>query len=349
MKNTMYNITKAVLSIIIIALIVISCEKEKPSNNKPYPYTDSGFYFVNEGNFTWGNGTLSFFSLDSLKVYNKVFSTVSGMPLGDIPIRVNEYLGRLYIIVNNSGRVEILDTNSGTYYGSIEGLVSPRDIAFLGEGKAVISSLYSDSLTLVNIIDNEILSYINIGCSSECIQTGNDYIFVSNWSDGNKIVVLDLNTLDIVKTIDVVKEPSDMLIDKDGNLRVICSGGYMNDEFPALISIDMESLEVISSLNFPDKDCSPSELVINNTLDTMYYLNGGIYRITYNATSIPEDSFIESDQRNLYRLGYNRAGDKLIVTDAVDYVQKGYIYLYSATGQEIFKAKTNIIPGKISN
>jgi len=349
MKAIKINSPSCTLLMLAVALILIACEKEEVDPGRAYPYNNNGFYFVNEGNFTWGNGSLSFFSYDSLEVYNNTFTGLTNKDLGDIPIRVKTYLDKLYIIVNNSGRIEIIDKDNATHTGTFDGLVSPRDIAFLGNEMALVSSLYSDSLTLVNLNTYSVESYINIGCSSECILVEANKIFVSNWSDGNKIIVLDGSSLDIVEIITVTREPADMVIDKAGILRVLCSGGYMNDEFPAIIGIDTENFEIVSNIQFPIKNINPTELVINSSLDTLYFLNSDIFRMAYNASSIPENPFIESDLRNLYRLGFDRENGSLFVSDAVDYVQKGYIYLYSAEGEEIFKGKADIIPGKMSN
>ncbi len=350
MKQTFIKVLKTGILLLLINIILVSCEDNEPDKFKgPFPYSDSGFYFVNEGNFTWGNGSLSFFSYDSLEIYNRVFNKASGLALGDIPLRVISENERLYVVVNNSGRIVVLDKTNAGYIGSIEGLISPRDFKSLDDGYGLVSSLYSDSLTVVNTNSLSISSYINIGCSSECILVYGDYIFVSNWSEGDKLIVLDRLTLQVVKSIKVVKEPSEMIIDKAGKLRVLCSGGYMNEEFPALISINPVLLEVNATMRFNNKNTMPSELIINSSLDTLYYLNGGIYRMAYTDNELPAEAFIESDQRNLYRLSFDQNHFSIVVSDAVDYVQKGYIYLYSTSGKELFNGRADIIPGKISN
>ena len=64
------------LSLISLALLFTSCVKEiNPvidGIDKTY-LSGQGVFVINEGNFRAGNGSLSFFSYDSVKLYNNIF------------------------------------------------------------------------------------------------------------------------------------------------------------------------------------------------------------------------------------------------------------------------------------
>ena len=70
-----------------------------------------GVFILNEGNFKSGNGSLSFFSYDSSKLYNNTFLSINQRPLGDVPYSMNIGGSRAYIVVNNSGKIEVVDRN----------------------------------------------------------------------------------------------------------------------------------------------------------------------------------------------------------------------------------------------
>jgi hypothetical protein len=63
-----------------------------------------GAFIINEGNFRWGNGSLSFYSYDSSRIYNSVFESVNNRPLGDVPFSLAESENSLFIVVNNSAK-----------------------------------------------------------------------------------------------------------------------------------------------------------------------------------------------------------------------------------------------------
>jgi len=44
-----------------------------------------GVFIINEGNFGNGNGSISFFNIDSLEIYNEIFYTANNRPPGDVP------------------------------------------------------------------------------------------------------------------------------------------------------------------------------------------------------------------------------------------------------------------------
>jgi len=249
-----------------------------------------------------------------------------------------------YIIINNSGRLEIIDLISLESVASVNGLVSPRNILLLPGNEAIISSLYSDSLTIINTLTHDITGYKNIDRSSEDMLLSGNNVFISNWSGGNTITVLDYTMMDIKGVINVVAEPGEMVIDKNNNIWVLCSGGYMNDENPALLRIDPLTLEVSKTIIFDDKNSSPKELCINSSGNMLYYINKDIFKFDITSDVIETGPIISADGRHLYSLEHDHKKNMLLVTDAVDYQQNGYVYIYDDEGNEINSILGGIIP-----
>ena len=121
----------------------------------------------------------------------------------------------------------------------------------------------------------------------------------------------------------------------------------MTDEYPALYCIDPETNQVIKVLEFSEKNSFPGELTINASKDTLYYLNGDLYKAAISSVTLPEEPFIVADMRNLYRMSINKTNNNIIISDAVDYMQSGYVYIYTGDGDEIIMIKGDIIPGRV--
>ncbi|MBK6410851.1 MAG: hypothetical protein IPF78_14360 [Flavobacteriales bacterium] len=79
--------------------------------------------------------------------------------------------------------------------------------------------------------------------------------------------------------------------------------------------------------------------------DTLYYLNGGAYRMAITDSSLPVAAFVPADGRNLYALGVDPVDGTIYLSDAIDYVQRGMIYRYRPDGSLLNTFHAGTIPG----
>jgi len=343
---------RKIFYIIIIGLL-FSCEDERFGliQDTRQTYLDgSGFFIVNEGNFTHSSGSVSFYSFDSSKIYNNIFYEANNRPLGDVPVSfsMNDTLG--YVIVNNSSKIEVVSLKTFKSKDVITGFPSPREMHIFGDDWAYVSDLYSDSLTLVDLKNHAIAGGIELGRSSQTMVSASGKVFIANWSqlahpqiENNMIMITDAENHKLIDSIRVTKEPNSMVVDQHENVWVLCSGGYENEERPALLRIDSETHSVSQRFNFENKNSNPSELAINGSGDTLYFLNEDVYKMPVDAGELPAQPFIDQNQRLFYAMGL--VGDYIAVSDAIDYQQKGIVYLYSRAGAEVDSMRAGIIPG----
>lgn len=330
--------------------LLVSCMKE------PNPVTvhstdsylgGSGVFIVDEGNFRSGNGSLSFYSYDSAKVFNDVFLDVNERPLGDIPYSMTISGNNGYIVVNNSGKIEIVQSNDLKSVKTISGLISPRYINFVKTGKAYISSLYSDSLAVFDATLGGITGYIDVKHSSEMVLSLYPKAYAARWVGDNKIIVINTENDEVTDSIEVGMEPESMVIDRFENLWVLCNGGWQRDHYAELIAISTASNTIVKRFTFPSKDDSPTCLQIDSSGETLYYLLGGVRKMTINETELPQNDFIGSGDRTFYKLGINPANGDIFISDVADYQQKGYVLLYKKEGTFLGAMQAGIIPGSL--
>lgn len=343
----MKNLNKALLIICQVLLVVSinSCEKDSPDAKSISILESNGFFVVNEGNFNSGNSSLSFFSYDSVKVNNSIFSIVNERPLGDVANSALASGANLYIVVNNSDKIEIANIETLGSTGRIDGLVSPRFIGMISKTKAYVSSLYSDSLAIINPLSLEVTGYINLESSSEHITVYGDITFISNWSGGKSVSVIDNKNDIILRKIELAPEPGRVVIDAYGFAWVLCSGGYLNEEFPVLFKIETAEGNILDSFQFENKNESPSELCIDHQGINLYFINRDIFRMSVNAVALPVEPLVEAEGRNFYRMDFDRGNQVLLITDAMDFMQRGYVYGFTPEGTALFNFRAGIIPG----
>lgn len=335
---------KKISILLPVLFLILSCTKftDKPIDTY---LSGSGVFILNEGNFRWGNGSLSFYSYDSAKIYNDLFLNINERPLGDVPNSMVIYGEMAYIVVNNSGKIEVVNKNTLLSQSTIDDLVSPRNMAIVTNSKAYVTSMYSDSVAIINLNNNTISGYINIRRTSEAIAVSGSKAYISNWVGGDEIMVINIATDKISDSIKVGAEPESMVLDKNGMLWVLCNGGWMRATPAEMNVVNTGTNKVVKKLVFPDKQASPSCLNIDRSGETLYYLDGGVRQLNFNSSTLPSSPLITELGHYFYKLGINPSNSDIFVTDAADYQKKGYVLQYSKDGTLLSTHIADIIPG----
>ena len=337
---------KIIPFVFIISVALFSCSKEPVVPIANFSF-EGGVFLLNEGNFRGGNGSLSFFSYDSTKIYNNLFYNANGRPLGDVPNSLTLTEDKLYIVVNNSGKIEVVDNLSLQSRATITGLISPRNMTIINDKKAYVSSIYSDSIAIINLPGNSISGYINIRRSSEDILVARNKAYISNWLGGKEIMVVDIINDRLIDSIQVGSEPESMVLDYYGNLWVLCNGGWQREKNAEIDVINTNFDFVDKKFEFPTLQNSPSCLQTDGAGLTILYLDKGVHAMDITAGGLPAEPLIPEEDSHFYKLKINPLNGDIFVTDAVDYMQKGYLMLYKNNGKFVLKQQADIIPGSM--
>ncbi len=343
-----------------IALWLTSCMDYGPRENErfevgsgPSGAAGQGLFIANEGNFMYGNASLSYYDPATKTVQNEVFVRANGIPLGDVAQSMVIREGMGWIVVNNSGVIFAIDINTFRIAGKITGFTSPRYIHFLSDEKAYVTQLWDDRICIVNPRTFEITGYIHTGMAQgsesteQMIQYGR-YLFITCWSNNDRILVIDTETDKITDEIKTGIQPSSIVLDYNNKIWTITDGGNEGSSYghdtPALYRIDPATRHIEREFKFQPGD-SPSEVVLNGTRDTLYFINNDVWQMPVDAGRLPASPFIESRNTIYYGLTVNPANSEVYVSDAIDHVQPGVISRYSPKGELIDEFKTGTTPG----
>ena len=324
-------------------------------------------FIVNEGNFMYGNASLSYYNPQDGEVLNDIFYNTNALPLGDVATSMSIMDSLGYVVVNNSGKIYIININTFKYVGKITGLTSPRNIYFINRNKAYVTDLYAKAITIVDPATRQITGSISIDNhnpkfyqhSSEQMAFFGKYAFVNSWSYDNKILVINTLMDKLIDSITVVKQPNSMVIDKNNKLWVLSDGGFKNSAYgqekAALTRIDPVSRKVEALFRFPDLGASPSGLSLNAAGDTLFFLynsrsgeavpNAGVYAMSVNAHVLPDMPLIPQGNHLFYALGIDPGSGHIYVSDARDFLSRGEVYVYSRQAVLMDSLRVGIIPG----
>ena len=174
------------------------------------------------------------------------------------------------------------------------------------------------------------------------------YVYCNCWSYQNRIIKIDTETDQVVEELKVGIQPTSLVMDKNHKMWTITDGGYEGSpygyEAPSLYRIDAETFTVEKQFKFKMGDW-PSEVQLNGTRDTLYFINKAIWRLPVTATNFPVKPFVPYQNTLYYGLTVNPFNSEVYVADAIDYVQDGVILRYSPEGELLDEFYVGIIPG----
>jgi len=359
-------------------VIISACRKDPqplPSEItkvEPEPTSSiKGFYLVNEGNMNMNKASLDYMDLVNgiytRNLYNQVNPDVT-KGLGDVGNDIGRYGSKLYVVVNISNKVEVLNIKTGKKIGQIN-ITNCRYITF-SNGKAYVSAYLGKvgdpkaPNGIVAEIDTTALRVnrtIEVGRQPEEMAIIGTKLYVAN-SGGysppdyeHTLSVIDLSSFTEIKRIEVAINLSRVKADRYGDLYVTSRGDYYT--IPAkLFVIDTQTDQIKKVFNI-----AASNLVIDDDYAYIYstewnYIEGK-NKITYNMINTKDETVMdrkfisdgtEKDIKIPYGIAVNPASKDVYVTDAKDYVSPGKLHCYSPEGRLKWSVTTGDIPAHIT-
>jgi len=364
--------------LLVIAVFAAACRKD------PQPLPDEqiripadptavvkGFYLVNEGNMNMNKASLDYLNLvDGIykrNIYNQVNPEVT-KGLGDVGNDIAIYGAKLYVVVNVSNKVEVLNAKSGKRIGQID-INNCRYITF-GNGKAYVSSYLGKvgdpkaTNGIVAEIDTTNLTItrtVEVGRQPEEIAIVNGKLYVAN-SGGysppnyeNTVSVIDLNSFKELKRIELGINLHRLKADQYGDLYITSRGDYYT--IPSKLFVLNTQTDQIKKIF----DLAASNLAIDDDLAYIYstewnYLQGE-NTITYHMIDVKNEVLLDrkfitdGTEKNIkipYGIAVNPSNKDVYVTDAKDYVTPGRLYCYNAQGRLKWTVTTGDIPAHIA-
>ncbi len=350
MRRSLRHTVLAVLA----ALGLAGCMEWDYGGTEEFEASGAGLFVVNEGNFQYGNATLSYYDPETRQVENEVFRRANGFRLGDTAQSMTVRNGTAWVVVNNSHVIFAIDTETFVEKGRIVGFTSPRHIHFLSDRKAYVTQLWDNRIFIVDPERYAITGHIECpgmtienGSTERMVQYGR-YLYVNCWSYQNRILKIDTETDAVVGQLEVGIQPAAMVLDRYGKLWVYTDGGYEGSpyghEAPALCRIDAETFTIEKRFGFRHGD-RPGDLAINGPGDRLYWLDEGVWCMETTAERLPLRPILPGSGTLYYSLTIDPVRGDLYVADAIDYQQQGIVYRYSADGEPLDRFQAGTTPG----
>ncbi|MCB9261966.1 MAG: hypothetical protein H6607_06295 [Flavobacteriales bacterium] len=289
--------------------------------------TQSGFYTVNEGNFQQGNSSFGFFNTQSNEYSKDVFFEKNEIPIGDVFQSVAIINGDYWLVVNNSGKIWIVDTSSLKIKNSIEGFVSPR-YAISSGNKVFVSDLYADKIYVVDINKMSISATISIDGWTDDMLVSNEVLWVAN-REKPYLYLIDIEKLSITDSIKIGNNTNSICKFKNDDLGVLCEGKLGSSEKAAFYVIKNGTKTAVLVHEFANAE-KPIRLQQSAVDNRIYMAFKGIY-----SFSSADYSFIKKEldlpESNIYGFDIHPKTGDFILSDAKDFVNRSEVSIYTST------------------
>lgn len=353
MKKTNLLNTKLMAMLTAALLLASSCKKDDDGgtddDNTPSADYSTGVLVTNEGPFQNGTGTITHIDRATGVATNDLFKAVNGRSLGNIVQSVTKIGDKTYIVVNNAGKIEIVDSKTFQSVGVIEGLELPRYVV-AANGKAYVSQTVSFSgngkVGVIDLASNTISKTLDVGIQPEQMVVVGDFLVVIN-AGGNDISLINTKT-DVIAELSVVvgDRPNSIVTNGTTKVWVLCGGTpdwAGTATAGSLVSFDITNIAGAESMEFLSVDNHPSQLVNDGANNLYYSYKGVLYKHASGATQLDTTNAVLN--RGFYNIGFDKQTNVLYGADAADFSSNGFVYRYNSDFTKKDSLKVGIIPG----
>lgn len=368
--------------LLLSAVLLSSCREDEvvvPTEYDILPVTVPegsdvvGMYLLNEGNMGSNKCTLDY--LDFVQGYYVRNLYAERNPhvikeLGDVGNDIRVYGSKLYVVVNCSNKMEVLDARTGVRISQVD-IPNCRYVNFyrghayvssyvgpvqLNNPNAVKGAVYKvDTLTL------KVVDKCTVGYQPEELEVLGEYLYVAN-SGGymapnydNTVSVIEFEGFRQMQKIPVGINLHRIRADRHGRLWVTSRGDYetiSSNLYVLQKKSGRNEMEVTDTLNIPCSNfcISGDSLYYYSTEWNNYTQQNTITYGIINTETLQRvsDSFItdgtQADITIPYGISiYPDTGD-IYITDAKNYVSSGVLHCYSKDGKHKWSVRTGDIP-----
>ncbi len=239
--------------ILLLSFGLASCESTTDGGDIKTTSKGDRIFILNQGNFNSSNS--------SLDVLNNTTDTLTRdlvKPLGDVGNDLQYINGKLYTVLDNSAKIEVINPDSPSVHHSISFPTgsAPWKILAISATEALVSENYTGVMAVVNLTTDAITKTISIGAGQNSLVMIGGNVFATTGS--NELVKIDPVLKTVTSQKYIGEKPQQIIVDTTlGMLVIQTSGNYFPKTAGKILFVNPSTMAIVDSI----------------VLDTVTYVN----------------------------------------------------------------------------
>lgn len=356
---------KRIVYILLICLTVVACRDDEqviyPDNNNTGETTTgniAGMYVLNEGNMGSNKATLDYLDFTTGNYSRNIYPSRNPsqvLELGDVGNDIKIYGSKLWMVINQSNKVEVANTATAVSEGHVD-IPNCRYLAFKDgyayvssyvgpiSGTSVLGQVYKVDTTSLQVVARCTVGYqpeeIAIVGNKMYVANSGGYSAMQGMGYDRTVSVIDLAAFKVIKTIDVAPNLFHIRSDRYGTLWVSSRGDYA--------SVPSRLYEVYGDAVVDSVDTPVDGFDIHGD-SLIYYGNKKYGIIDIRSGRIVNSDFIHQSSNDPIKTPYgiivHPETGNIYIMDATNYVSSGKLFCFDRDGNYKWSTWTGDIPG----
>ena len=332
-------------------------------------------FVLNEGNFQKNNSTLDFFRFSDGNYVSDAFGSMNPavvQGLGDTGNDLALHDGKLWVVMNGSGYVHVLDAKDETLLSSIA-VPDPRYVAFDGSYAYVSSyagAIYGGEETKGKVYRISLSTYkvdanVEVGCQPEGLAVVGKSLYVANsggynYVHENTVSVIDLSSFKVTSNITTASNLHYLAADGNGAVWVSSygestwtqdAGGNWIQSMSEPMGLYKVSGSGATAVNDVHVSCMTlcgdgNIYAIGNSAEMSGGYDNTLYKVSVNGGSVSATSLSKTDAAqvgNPYGICVNPKNGDIYIGDA-DYTGPGKVWCFTKDLKLKWSAVAGMLP-----
>ena len=357
------NLQKISSALLVSLIVITGCKKvDVPNQIQPIVLAPAvGEYILSEGSFGGNNTKLSFYTNNTTILNGDFFlqqnPTITA-GLGELGNDAIIYGSKMYVVMNGSGRVTVLNAGTAIFIKNISFLnnnVNKQPRYAVGtRGKVYVTS-WDNTVSVIDTTSLSIVKTINVGANPEGIAASANFLYVANSGAFNTtpdstVSLIDLNTEVELRKIKVGVNPAKIEINTAGNVFVSAYGNFST--IPASISV-INGITNTTSINL-GSGFAYTNIRIFGDIAYLYnnYGGTGTAKVYNTATNtVVRNEFVTDGTavQTPYGINIDEQNGDVYIADAGNFATAGKVTCFTSAGVKkfSFSVSPGVNPNKI--